>query len=155
MAEIAHRLREFLDRNGAYYGTLHHVADVRALQTAVDTNTPRWEFAKTVIARIDDRWAMVVVPADRRVDLQRLRRVLEAHQVRLATEDEMRKLFPDCELGAEPPFGNLYGMETYLDLALTRDERITFNAGTHEDVARMWFWDYERLVEPKVIDVAV
>lgn len=154
MALIVNRLREFLDKNGAYYGTMHHPYDATAQETAAHTHTPGREFAKVVVVHFDSRFAMVVLPAHHRIDWGRLKRVLGSEKARLATEDEMRVLFPDCDVGAEPPFGALYGMPTYLSAAMVGDERITFNAGTHEEIVRMWFQEYRRLAQPIVVDVS-
>jgi len=93
---------------------------------------------------------MMVLPARWNVDLHRLRTVFATHQVRLATEDELTGLFPDCELGAMPPFGNLYGLPVYVDQSLTEDEEIVFQAGTHSDAIRMRYWDFASLAFPVV-----
>ena len=95
---------------------------------------------------------MTVLPASWNVDLHRLRTVLATHRVRLATEDEITGLFPDCELGAMPLFGNLYGLDVYVDQSLTEDEEIVFQAGTHSDAIRMRYWDFAGLVFPVVAE---
>ena len=93
---------------------------------------------------------MAVLPASWNVDLHRLRTVFATHRVRLATEDEIIGLFPDCELGAMPPFGNLYGLPVYVDQSLTEDEEIVFQAGTHSEAIRMRYWDFASLTFPVV-----
>jgi len=93
---------------------------------------------------------MTVLPASWNVDLRRLRTVFATNQVRLATEDEITSLFPDCELGAMPPFGNLYGLPVFVDHSLTEDEEIVFQAGTHSDAIRMRYWDFASLAFPVV-----
>jgi Ala-tRNA(Pro) deacylase len=93
-----------------------------------------------------------VLPASWNVDLYRLRTVFDTYQVRLATENEIAGLFPDCELGAMPPFGNLYGLPVYVDQSLTEDEEIVFHAGTHSDAIRMRYWDFAALVFPVVAE---
>jgi len=106
--------------------------------------------AKVVIVKVQGRFVMMVLPARWNVDFRRLRTVFATHQVRLATEDEITGLFPDCELGAMPPFGNLYGLPVYVDQSLTEDEEIVFQAGTHSDAIRMRYWDFASLAFPVV-----
>ncbi len=113
-------------------------------------HTPEKEMAKVVIVKVRERFVMIVLPARWNVDLHRLRTVFATHQVRLATEDELIGLFPDCELGAMPPFGNLYGLPVYVDQSLTEDEEIVFQAGTHSDAIRMRYWDFASLTFPVV-----
>jgi Ala-tRNA(Pro) deacylase len=110
------------------------------------------EIAKVVIVKVQERFMMTVLPASWHVDLHRLRTVFATHQLRLATEDEIKGLFPDCELGAMPPFGNLYGVSVYVDQSLTEDEEIVFQAGTHSDAIRMRYRDYAALVFPVVAE---
>ena len=97
---------------------------------------------------------MAVLPAHHRVDLHKLGRAMGASEIRLATEDEIATICPDCAVGAEPPFGNLYQVPVYVSEDIARDEMITFNAGTHEDVIRMKYADYEDLVHPRIGDFA-
>jgi Ala-tRNA(Pro) deacylase len=106
--------------------------------------------AKTVIVKIDGQMAMAVLPATRKVVLQELREITGADHVTFATEEEFKALFPDCETGAMPPFGNLYGMEVYVAPSLAEDEEIAFNAGTHSELIKLAYRDFERLVKPQV-----
>jgi len=152
MATIATRLRDYLDENNVQYQTIHHPRDYTAQQTASATGTPGREFAKVVMLKTADGFAMAVLPAHHKVDLHKLGTVIGTSDIRLATEDEIAVICPDCAVGAEPPFGNLYQIPVYVSEDLTRDEQITFNAGTHEDVVRMRYADYERLVNPRVGD---
>jgi Ala-tRNA(Pro) deacylase len=154
MAHGLERLKTFLDGEGVSYHVIHHRADVRARETAADTDTPPEEFAKTVILWVDGDPAMAVVPASRDVALGKLRRALGAAEVRLAHEREIGVLCPDCEIGAVPPFGPLYGMPVYASPALARDEVITFNGGDHENALRMAWQDFARLVHPRVVPLA-
>jgi Ala-tRNA(Pro) deacylase len=108
--------------------------------------------AKVVIVKGQERFVMTVLPASWNVNLDRLRTVLATHQVRLATEEEIKDLFPDCELGAMPPFGNLYGLPVYVDQSLTEDEEIVFQARTHSDAIRMRYWDFAGLVYPVIAE---
>ncbi len=154
MATIAPRLNEYLDAHSVHYQTIHHQRDYTAQQTAADTGTPGIEFAKTVMVRADKGYAMAVLPAHHRVDLHKLGRIMGVSEIRLASEDEIATICPDCAVGAEPPFGNLYKLPVYVSEDIARDEMITFNAGTHEDVLRMKYTDFEQLVHPRIGDFA-
>jgi len=112
------------------------------------------ELAKTVMVMVDGKLAMAVVPASFRVDLHRLKRYLGAEAVELASEPEFRHRFPDCETGSMPPFGNLYGMDVFADETLAEDKEIAFNAGTHRELVRMSFDDFQRLAKPTLIALA-
>jgi len=148
------RLKTFLDGEGVSYHVIHHRPDFRARETAADTDTPLEAFAKTVILWVDGSPVMALVPASRDVALSRLRRALGAAEVRLAQEREIRVLCPDCEPGAAPPFGPLYGMPVFASPALARDEAITFNGGDHENALRMTWRDFARIVHPRVVPLA-
>ena len=110
--------------------------------------------AKTVMVQIDGRMAMVVMPSTTMLDPDRLCRITGAEVVSLATESEFRSRFPDCEIGAMPPFGNLYGLDVYVDRSLREDEHIAFNAGSHAELIQMDYGDFERLAEPVIADLA-
>jgi Ala-tRNA(Pro) deacylase len=147
------RLREYLDSHNIRYLIFSHSLAYTAQGIAALTHISGKELAKTVIARIDGNLAMAVVPASRHVDLSLLKRALGAQAVELASEQAFKDKFPDCEAGAMPPFGNLYGMAVYVDESLTSNEVITFNAGTHRDLMRMDWADLVRLVEPRIIQI--
>ncbi len=147
---ISRTLNAYLDRERVHYDVLPHAESFRALATAQTLHTPGKEMAKVVIVKVQERFVMTVLPARWNVDLHRLRTVFTTHRVRLATEDEIIGLFPDCELGAMPPFGNLYGLPVYVDQSLTEDEEIVFQAGTHSDAIRMRYWDFASLTFPVV-----
>jgi Ala-tRNA(Pro) deacylase len=151
---ISRALQVLLDESGVEYEVLHHREDFRARTTAEDTHTTAGEFAKTVVLWLDGAYALAVVPASHFVAESRFERSVGADKVRLATEFEMRDLIPDCEVGAEPPFGCLYGLPTYVSPVLSRREHITFNAGTHTDAVRMAWDDYERLAEPRIVSMS-
>lgn len=151
---INRRLADLLETSGVHYETIHHRDDFRARTTAADTETPPSEFAKAVFLWIDGSYAVAVLPATHFVAESRLARNLNAEKVRLASEFEMQDLCPDCEVGAAPPFGRLYGLPTYASPVLARDERITFNAGTHRDAVRMAWADYERLAAPRIVSLS-
>jgi len=154
MAGIVPRLQEFLDKNQVDYEVIHHRTDYRATATAADTETEPEEFAKTVFLWIDGRFAMAVLPALKHVALSKLRRALDAEDVRLASERESAELCPDCDVGAAPPFGNLYDLPVYVSASLAEDEEITFNAGSHEEAIRMGFRDFEQLVRPRILRIS-
>jgi Ala-tRNA(Pro) deacylase len=122
-----------------------------AQAVAALAHIPGKELAKTVIVRIDDTFALAVLPASCRVHLGHLKVAVSASHVELATEAEVETLFPDCEKGAMPPFGNLYDTDVYVAEQLTEDEEIAFSAGSHTELIRMSYKDFESLVKPKVI----
>jgi Ala-tRNA(Pro) deacylase len=147
------KLREFLDSHNIRYLIFSHSVAYTAQGIAALTHISGKELAKTVIVRIDGDLAMAVVPASRHVDLSLLKRALGAQTVELASEQEFKDKFPDCEAGAMPPFGNLYGMAVYADESLNSLKEITFNAGTHRDLLRMDWIDLARLVEPRIVQI--
>jgi Ala-tRNA(Pro) deacylase len=148
------RLQELLDRSGvAYTHTVHPLA-YTAREVAAAEHLPAQEVAKVVVFLAESGYRMVVLPASKVVDFQELRAMLGFAHARLATEKELTQLFPDCDLGAMPPFGELYGMPVYIDSSLLGDEKIAFNAGTHRDVIHMRLEDYRKLVNPEVVSLA-
>lgn len=149
---ITQVLKSYLDHEHVHYDVLPHPEAFRAALVAQTLRTPMKEIAKVVVVKADHRFVMTVLPASWNVNLSRLRDLLLSQHVRLATEDEIKHLFPDCELGAMPPFGNLYGLHVYVDQSLTEDEEITFQAGTHSDAIRMRYWDFAALVFPVVTE---
>ncbi|WP_152204918.1 aminoacyl-tRNA deacylase [Marinobacter changyiensis] len=148
---INQKLREFLDSNGVSYRTEVHEPTVDASRTAQAAHVRGREFAKTVIVKADGRLFMTVLPSTDRVDVDQLKRALGAKDLELADEDEINAAFPDCEIGAMPPFGNLYNMDVFVSQHLREDEHIVFNAGSHSEVIRMSYQDYDRLVHPQVL----
>ncbi len=145
------KLQEFLDANGVRYVTISHSPAYTAQEIASLTHIKGREMAKTVIVKIDGELAMAVVPAPYQTDLAALKKAVAAHDVALANEAEFRIRFPGCETGAMPPFGNLYGMPVFVDESLAKDKEIAFNAGTHNELVRLSYDDFARLVRPKVI----
>jgi Ala-tRNA(Pro) deacylase len=144
------KLKEFLDSHKIKYVLISHSPAYTAMEVAQSAHIPGKELAKVVMVVLDGRTCMAVMPATRKLDLERLRQAADASEARLATEDEFRKLFPECETGAMPPFGNLYGVEVYVAAQLSEDLEIAFNAGSHTEVIKLSYADYERLVQPKV-----
>lgn len=149
------RLKEFLDSNRVKYVTISHSLAYTAQGIAALTHTPGKELAKTVIVKTDGKLAMAVVPASAHVGLTQLKTATGAKNIELASENEFRDRFPDCETGAMPPFGNLYGMEVFADESLTHDPEIAFNAGSHRELMRLSWSDFQRLAHPKVMRLAV
>ena len=145
------RLKEYLDKQHVKYVTIDHSPAFTAQEVAQRAHIPGKEMAKTVIVKIDGELAMVVTPASETVRLGQLKKALGAKDVELASEYEFKDAFPDCETGAMPPFGNLYGMRVYVSPTLREDEEIAFNGGTHKELVRLTFADFERLVEPTLL----
>jgi Ala-tRNA(Pro) deacylase len=145
------KLRDYLDQHEIQYVTISHSPAYTAQRIAELTRIPGKELAKTVIVKIDDKFAMAVLPASRRVNLEHLKEAIGADEVSLSSETEFNELFPDCEVGAMPPFGNLYDMGVYVAEQLTEDEEIAFNAGTHSELVKMSYNDYANLVTPQVV----
>jgi Ala-tRNA(Pro) deacylase len=147
----AKKLREFLNSQNIPYMTISHAVAYTAKEIAALTHVSNKELAKTVIVKIDSTLAMAVLPASHDVDLSSLRVATGARSVSLAKESEFKDRFPECEIGAMPPFGNLYGMAVYVDESLTKDKDIAFNAGSHNELLQVCYADFERLVEPTVL----
>ncbi len=145
------KLKAFLDKEKVKYVSIVHSPAYTAQEVAASAHVTGKELAKTVIVELDGRMAMAVLPADRKIVLQDLREVTGSDEVKFASEDEFKQKFPDCETGAMPPFGNLYGMDVYVAEGLTRNEEIAFNAGSHTEIIKMAFHDFERLVQPRVM----
>jgi Ala-tRNA(Pro) deacylase len=149
------KLRDFLDSRNVNYSVISHSPTVTAQETASVAHIPGREIAKTVIVKADGRMVMVVLPASEMVDLRSLRKAVGAVSAELASEDEFGHVFGECEAGAMPPFGNLYGLEVVVANDLSEDREIAFNAGTHHELVRMSYADYDRLVRPKHAAVGV
>jgi Ala-tRNA(Pro) deacylase len=146
---IASKLKSFLDDNHVPYATIPHAPAFTAQEIAAKAHVTGDVLAKTVVVKADGHDLMAVLPASRRLDMDRLHDSLpENADVRLATEDELRESFPDCELGAMPPFGNLYGMPVLCDFSVYAHNRVAFNAGTHSELIEMRVADLVRLVHP-------
>jgi len=144
------KLKRFLDDNGIKYVSIQHSAAYTAQEVAALAHIPGEELAKTVMVKIDGNLSMAVVPASHQVDFERLREAAGAEQVELASEDEFKGCFPACDVGAMPPFGNLYDMTVYCSNALSEDLEIAFSAGSHSELIRLAYADYEQLVQPEV-----
>ncbi len=147
----ANKLKEFLDSHKVKYVTIKHSLAFTAQEIAASAHIRGKELAKTVMVNIDGKMAMAVLPASYRVDLDRLREAAGARRVELSGEKDFEDRFPGCEVGAMPPFGNLYGMEVFVAESLAEDEEIAFNAGSHTELIRLAYSDFERLVKPRVL----
>ena len=147
------KLREFLDSRHIKYLVISHSLAYTAQGIAALTHVSGKKLAKTVIVKIDGVLAMAVVPASLHVDLNRLKTLTGARSVEIASEQEFKDAFPDCETGAMSPFGNLYDMAVYADASLAENEEITFSAGTHRELVRMNWYDMVRLVNPLIADL--
>ncbi len=145
------KVRAFLDEHHIQYVVISHSKAFTAQGIAAIAHIPGQELAKTVIVKLDGALAIAVLPASYQVDLLALKKVVGLKDAALATEREFKQAFPDCETGAMPPFGMLYSVPVYVDETLTRDTTIAFNAGTHLELIRMAFADFERLVQPEVL----
>ena len=145
------RVAEFLDKSAVRYEVTKHPPAFTAQQMAAAEHEPGKHVAKPVIVKADGEYLMCVLSACYKIDLGALKSQLGANSVELAEEKEIGQIFDDCELGAEPPFGNLYDLPTVMDKALEKDEHIMFQAGTHEKAIRMSMDDYRKLVEPRVL----
>jgi Ala-tRNA(Pro) deacylase len=143
------KLREFLNANDVKYITISHSPAYTAQEIAAAAHIPGQQIAKTVMVKLDGATAMAVIPAPTHVDLKRLADAAGAKQAELATEEEFSELFPNCETGAMPPFGNLYDMTVVVDAELQKDEQIAFNAGSWSELVQMARADFERLVQPR------
>ena len=148
------KLRDYLDEHNVRYVVISHSSAFTAQEIAASAHVPGRELAKTVMAKVDGRLVMVVLPASRRVEFDRLKEAIGAESAELASEQDFAQVFGDCEVGAMPPFGNLYGLEVYVDRHLAEDEEIAFNAGSHTELLRMRYDDFERLVQPMVIELS-
>ncbi len=149
------KLKEFLDKNNVKYVIISHSPVYTAQEIAASTHIPGKELAKTVIVKLDGKMAMAVLPASYRVDFGQLKEASGAKKAELATEAEFKDTFPECDVGAMPPFGNLYGLDVYAAESLAEDEHIAFNAGSHTEVMRLKYKDFERLVKPKILRFTV
>jgi Ala-tRNA(Pro) deacylase len=148
------KLKAYLDENRVRYVTITHSPAYTSQKTAASAHVPGKELAKTVIVKVDGKLAMAVLPGSFQVDFGLLKEALGASKVELASEDDFRDTFSDCEVGAMPPFGNLYDMPVYVAESLSEDDEIAFNACSHTELIRMSYEDFSRLVEPTLVKFA-
>jgi len=149
------RLTDYLDRNKVKYIAMSHSPAFTSEEIAAIAHLPGREIAKTVMIKIDGKMTMIVLPASYMIDFSELRRALSAQKTELASEAEFKGVFPDCEVGAMPPFGNLFGIDVVVEKSLCLDEEIAYNAGSHKELLRMAYKDFERLVKPRALSFGV
>jgi len=142
------KLKKFLNDNEIRFVCVSHSPAFTAQEIAASAHIPGQELAKTVMVELDGALAMAVLPASHQVDMAALQELAGAQKIDLASEEQFASLFPGCEPGAMPPFGNLYDIPVYAAEALAADEEITFNAGSHTELVRLAFEDFTRLVKP-------
>ena len=149
------KLTNYLDKKGIKYVVVRHSKAFTAQEVAASAHIPGKDMVKTVMVKVDDDIKMIVLPSTHDVDFEAIKDTFDAENVELASEAEFEDMFPDCELGAMPPFGNLFDMDTYVAEVLTEDEEIAFNAGTHKEVVKLNYKDFEDLVNPEIVPIAV
>jgi Ala-tRNA(Pro) deacylase len=147
----AQKLKQYLDDNKVKYLALQHSPAYTAQEVAASAHIPGKDVAKVVMVKLDGTMTMAVLPASLSIDFERLGALTSSVKVELAEESEFAGLFPGCEPGAMSPFGNLYGIEVVVATPLAEDEEIAFNAGTHFELIKMAYADFERLVQPKIL----
>ena len=148
------RLKEFLDENQIKYVTISHSPAYTAQTIAAAAHVPGKELAKTVMVKLDGKMAMAVLPASYRVDFELLKEASGAKRAEIAGEQDFKDLFPGCEVGAMPPFGNLYDMRVFVAETLAEDEEIAFNAGSHTELMKLAYADFERLAKLTVVSIS-
>jgi Ala-tRNA(Pro) deacylase len=147
-------LTQYLDQHEIPYSIITHSPAYTAQGIAGLTHISGKELAKTVIVKLDEKLVMAVLPANFHVDLAALKRTLKAKTAEIASEEDFRNRFAECETGAMPPFGNFYGLPVFADENLARDKEIAFNAGTHRELIRMTWDDFQRLAQPMILRFA-
>jgi len=151
---VPQRILDYLDSQKVSYECVPHSQAFAAQEVAQTLHVSGKRFAKPVVLDADGRLQMAVLPASHRLDLHRLKAELDVKHLEIVAESDLEKFCPDCEVGAFPPFGNLYGMDVWVDRSLGRSEEIMFNAGSHTEAIRMKYSDYAKLVMPQVGDFA-
>ncbi len=149
------KLKKYLDENKIKYIIISHSSAYTAQEIAARAHIRGRELAKTVLLKIDGKMVMAVLPASYKINFEQLAKELNSSNVRLAYEQEFMDRFPDCEIGAMPPFGNLYGMEVFVAKSLMQDEEISFNACSHTELIKLSLKDFVSLVKPKIIQFSV
>jgi len=148
------KLKDFLDSQNIKYITITHSPAFTSQEIAASAHIPGKELAKTVMVKMDGKMVMTILPASLKIDFNLLKEASGASKVELASEQEFQDLFPECEVGAMPPFGNLYGMEVFVESHMTEDKEIAFNAGSHYELIKLSYKDFDISVKPKVIKFA-
>lgn len=151
---VARKLKEFLDNSKVPYKLATHQEVYTAQEVAASLHVKGQYLVKVVMIKSKDKLIMATLPASHKVNVEKVKTILKDPQARLATESEFKSVFPDCDVGAMPPFGHLYNVELYADKSLSKDEEIIFQAGSHVEAARMKYKDFEKLAKPKVAEFA-
>ncbi|MCK5286567.1 MAG: YbaK/EbsC family protein [Thermodesulfovibrionia bacterium] len=151
---LAKKIKEFLDSNNIKYVTIKHSPAYTAQEIAASAHISGKELAKTVMVKINGKMTMAVLPATSKVDFNLLKKASGKEKVELAREEDFKDMFPECDIGAMPPFGNLYNVDVLVDKILTEDKEIAFNAGSHTELIKMTYKDFENLVKPKVVQLS-
>jgi Ala-tRNA(Pro) deacylase len=154
MMACKERLIAHFQEQGVAFEEISFPEAYTAQEIAAQAHISGWQLAKVVIVKVEGELAMLVLPAPARIDFPRLKEALGAKEVELARERDFGHRFPDCEVGAMPPFGGLYQMPTYMDEALAEAGEIAFLAGTHDEALRLSYADYQRLAQPRVLSFA-
>ena len=149
------KINDYLKEKGVYFKMHEHQPAYTAQEVAAEEHISGNMMAKAVVLHVDDRYVMCVVPASYKVNMEKVAKIVGGKKIHLADETELAKLFPDVEVGAEPPFGNLYNLTTLVDEHLAQDDEIVFQAGSHRHAIRMKYADYASLAEPQVADLAI
>ena len=148
---IVKKLKELLDEAKVSYEVCNHPLAYTAQEIAQRQHVSGDQIAKVVMLKVDDKLVMAVITGSQKIHLPAVRASLGAYEVTLATEDEFISRFPDCEIGAMPPFGNLFDLPVYVDPVVAKDETIYFNAGNHVQTVRIRYQDFDKLVNPQVV----
>ena len=149
------KVKDYLDTNNIKYVIISHSPAYTAMKVAQSAHIPGIELAKTVMVKIDGSMTMIVLPSSYKIDFDLLKDLTGARKIELAAEKEFKSIFPYCEVGAMPPFGNLYNLGVYVTESLTQDKEIAFPAGTHNELIKMDYADFKKLVKPKVLKISV
>ena len=152
--EIPKRLIDCLNENKVRYEILHDPEAVTAQRIAQAEHVKGRHHAKVVMIKSGEQHLIAVLPADHQIDLEKVGKAI-GKPASLDREEEFKSLFPDCATGAMPPFGNLYGLQTYVDKNIAEQDYIVFEAGTHTDAIKMSYRDYEKIVKPQIADLAI
>lgn len=145
------KLQEYLNQNQVKYTSIAHPIAYSTREISHLCHVPEHQLAKTVMLNVGHKMVMVVLPARYILDFDMLKKSLHENEVSLASESDFNKVFADCELGAMPPFGNLYNIDVYVEKSLANNREIVFNAGTHTEVIKLQYSDFVKLVNPKII----
>ena len=148
-------VKDYLDFNGIQYVTISHSPAFTAQDIAESSHISGKNIAKTVVLKIDGNFAMAVLTADKKLSTYLLQDLIHANKVEFASEEEFKDKFPDCEIGAMPPFGNLYNMDVYVSKEINEDNEIAFNAGSHTELIQLKYRDFKNLVKPKILDISI